>query len=122
MSCILYLSLLELEGNINRKSELRVQIFNQIERSNIFSWNTVIRLFAECVDSQNSVIASDYYMKPTYNNPARPVPNNYTFPYLIQAFRAISDLRLVENDFIVMFSKSCKVTNCLYRIFFLILI
>lgn len=94
MSRVLYLSLFELDGNIKRKSEFGVQIFNQIERPNIFSWNTVIRFFAECANSQNSLMALHYYMKMVRQEV---VPDNYTFPFLIQACGAISDLGLVKQ-------------------------
>ncbi|CAI9758157.1 unnamed protein product [Fraxinus pennsylvanica] len=94
MSRVLYLSLFELEGDIKRKSEFGVQIFNQIEKPNIFSWNTVIRFFAECADSQNSVMALNYYMKMVRQEV---VPDNYTFPFLVQACVAISDLGLVKQ-------------------------
>ncbi|KAL2499002.1 Pentatricopeptide repeat-containing protein [Abeliophyllum distichum] len=94
MSRVLYLSLFEMEGDIKRKSEFGVQIFNQFERPNIFSWNTVIRYLAACNDSQNSVTALNFYLNMVRQEV---FPDNYTFPFLLQACGAISDLGLVKQ-------------------------
>ena len=63
MSRVLYLSLFELEGHRKAVSNFGIQIFNEIHKPNLFSWNTIIRFFASCDDSEAALVAFLYYMK-----------------------------------------------------------
>ncbi|KAI3462163.1 hypothetical protein Pfo_018826 [Paulownia fortunei] len=115
MSRLLYLSLIELErGNGVENSKFGVQIFNRIEKPNIFSWNTMIRFFA----GFDPVIALHYYMKMLSQEM---VPDKYTFPFLLQACGASFDLGLVKQVHCqilkVVFGHSLFVQNSLLNVY-----
>lgn len=95
MSRVLYLSLYE-SGGGDRKTNscLGIQIFNQIRKPNLFSWNTIVRFFASSDDSEAVLVAFVYYMKMLS---VRVFPDKYTFPFLLQACGAISDLGLIKQ-------------------------
>ncbi|KAK4430419.1 Pentatricopeptide repeat-containing protein [Sesamum alatum] len=91
MSRLLYLSLIELKGsNGMEKLEFGVQIFNQIGKPNLFSWNTMIRFFAVF----DPVIALNYYIQMLSREL---VPDKYTFPFVLQACGAGLDLGSVKQ-------------------------
>ncbi|PIN11247.1 hypothetical protein CDL12_16156 [Handroanthus impetiginosus] len=91
MSRLLYMSLFDVEiDNGMGKSEFGDQIFNQIRKPNLFSWNTMIRYFA----AFEAVTALNYYMKMLSQEM---VPDKYTFPFLLQACGTSFDLGLVKQ-------------------------
>ncbi|KAL3630431.1 hypothetical protein CASFOL_023415 [Castilleja foliolosa] len=91
MSRILYFGLIELErANRVKISDFGVRIFNIIEKPNTFSWNTMIRFFAEF----DSVIALSYYIKMLRQYI---FPDKYTFTFLLQACGPSFDLCLVQQ-------------------------
>ncbi|KAG8373488.1 hypothetical protein BUALT_Bualt11G0029400 [Buddleja alternifolia] len=91
MSPLWYLSLIELEqGDREEQLEFGFQIFNQIGKPNVFSWNTMIRFFA----AFDPVISLHYFMKMLGKEV---VPDNYTFPFLLQAYAASFDVGLVKQ-------------------------
>ncbi|KAL8038307.1 hypothetical protein ABFX02_11G098300 [Erythranthe guttata] len=85
MSRLLYLTLIQSEI-----PEFGIRIFDQIEKPNTFSWNTMIRFFS----ARDPITASDYYMKMLSREM---VPDKYTFPFLLQACGTISDLGSVKQ-------------------------
>ncbi|KAL7135454.1 hypothetical protein ABFS83_11G097600 [Erythranthe nasuta] len=85
MSRLLYLTLIQSEI-----PEFGIRIFDQIEKPNTFSWNTMIRFFS----TRDPIIASDYYMKMLSREM---VPDKYTFPFLLQACGTISDMGSVKQ-------------------------
>ncbi|XP_051117488.1 pentatricopeptide repeat-containing protein At5g43790-like [Andrographis paniculata] len=91
MSRVLYLGLVESEGvDMVEKSEFGVKIFNRIENPNLFSWNTMIRFFA----SFDPVVASNYYRRLLFEEM---VPDEYTFPFLLQASGATFDVEFAKQ-------------------------
>lgn len=94
MSRLLYRALIELGDTYGVESEFGVRIFYQIRKPNIYSWNTMIRYFGAFGGSQSCGIAVRYYMEMLSHEM---VPDRYTFPFLLQACGASSDLHLVEE-------------------------
>lgn len=94
MSRVLHLCLHELEGDANMKLSFGVQVLDQIDKPNTFSWNTIIRFFANCDEPEKSLISFQYYTSML----SRGVfPDKYTFPFLLQACGSVSHCRLVKQ-------------------------
>ncbi|XP_073293556.1 pentatricopeptide repeat-containing protein At5g66520-like [Primulina huaijiensis] len=94
MSRLLYTALIELGDTSGVESEFGVGLFYQIRKPNIFSWNTMIRYYGAFGGSRSSGMAVRYYMEMLSHEM---VPDRYTFPFLLQACGATSDLHLVEE-------------------------
>ncbi|KAF8389837.1 hypothetical protein HHK36_024356 [Tetracentron sinense] len=92
MSRVLYLCIFALDsedGDVKRG--YGALVFRQIDKPNIFSWNTMIRAFATSGDSCNAAIAFHYYFEMLRRGT---LPDKYTCHFLIQACGSISDLGL----------------------------
>lgn len=94
MSRVLYLCLHELEGDVNMKLSFGVQVLDQIDKPNTFSWNTIIRFFANCDDPEKSLITFQYYTSMLRHGV---FPDKYTFPFLLQACGSVFHCRLVKQ-------------------------
>ncbi|KAL3525006.1 hypothetical protein ACH5RR_013378 [Cinchona calisaya] len=94
-SRVLYICLFALGGNKKTNSRIGIRIFDRIPKPNLFSWNTIIRFFASSDDCENAaLVAFLYYMKMLS---VGIFPDKYTFPFVLQVCRSVSDLGLVKQ-------------------------
>ncbi|XP_042503190.1 pentatricopeptide repeat-containing protein At4g21065-like [Macadamia integrifolia] len=91
MSRVLYSCVFLLDENIELKRSYGAVVFSQMDRPNTFSWNTIIRAFAISSDSRYTLIAFQYYVQMIRQGV---VPDQYTYPFLLQACGSASDLGL----------------------------
>ncbi|KAI5648073.1 hypothetical protein M9H77_34078 [Catharanthus roseus] len=76
------------------ESGFGLQVFEQIDKPNVFSWNTIIRCFAVSDDPQRALIGFQYYTKMLSQET---FPDKYTFPFLLQACGSVSDSGLMKQ-------------------------
>ncbi|OVA01689.1 Pentatricopeptide repeat [Macleaya cordata] len=91
MSRVIYTCVtgLENEEDSEFKRNYGALIFSQIQKPNIFTWNTMIRAFSILGNSSESIIAFQYYVEMLRKGF---LPDKYTYPFLLQVCGSNSDL------------------------------